>query len=275
MVTACYENAFVDVIVYRRIRGTGFLFMEPLPEFTVVIPAYNEAQRIGPTLEAVSAYLEAVAISYEVIVVSDGSVDSTDEIVRRYSQRNERIRLLSYQPNKGKGHAVRTGMLEARAPAVLMTDADLATPIEDMRKLREAAAEGFDVVVGSRALDDSTIIGWRPWYRVLSGKVFNMIIRLLAVPAIRDTQCGFKYFHGGSAKRIFSIARLDGFGYDVEVLYLARKLGLRIAEIGVHWNNSPATKVSVLKHTAPMLLEVIKVRLNDLKGRYAGPHTND
>lgn len=249
--------------------------MEARPELSVVIPAYNEAERIGPTLDAISKHLTAIDAPYEIVVVSDGSADATDEIVQEHSRNDNRIRLISYQPNRGKGHAVRTGMLEARAQHVLLTDADLATPVEDLHKLQDVAANGYDVVVGSRALKDAVIIGWRPWYRVLSGKVFNMIIRLLAVPNIRDTQCGFKYFKDGSAARIFSVALLDGFGYDVEVLFLAGKFGYSIAETGVHWNNSPATKVSVLKHTLPMLLEVIKVRLNDWKGRYERPHAND
>jgi dolichyl-phosphate beta-glucosyltransferase len=253
----------------------GLLLMENKPELSVIIPAYNEEERIGPTLDAISKHFAAIEVAYEIIIVSDGSMDSTDEIVNGHSQNDSRIRLISYQPNKGKGHAVRRGMLEARAPHVLLTDADLATPIQDLHRLEEAAANGFDVIVGSRALKDAVIIGWRPWYRVLSGKVFNLIIRALAVPRIRDTQCGFKYFKDGSAERIFSIARLDGFGYDVEVLFLAGKLGYRIAEIGVHWDNSPATKVSVLKHTLPMLLEVIKVRLNNWRGRYEQPRAND
>lgn len=244
-------------------------------ELSVVIPAYNEAKRIGPTLEIISEYLNSTNINYEIIVVSDGSADSTDATVQGYARANKRIRLISYHPNRGKGYAVRTGMLEAQAINVLLTDADLATPIQELSKLQEVAADGYEVVIGSRALKDAVIVGWRPWYRVLSGKVFNMIIRFIAVPEIRDTQCGFKFFNKGSASKIFSIARLDGFGFDVEVLFLARKLGYRIAEIGVHWNNSPTTKVSVLKHTLPMLLEVAEIRLNDWKGRYEAPQAND
>ena len=275
MMTVCSEIISIIIAFIEAERGTGFLLMEHRPELSVVIPAYNEAERIGPTLEAITKHLNAAEASYEIIIVSDGSTDSTDEIVSTHSQNDNRIRLISYQPNKGKGHAVRRGMLEARAHHVLLTDADLATPIEDLHKLEEVAANGYEVVAGSRALKDAVIIGWRPWYRVLSGKIFNIIIRALAVPNIRDTQCGFKYFKDGSAAEIFSVARLDGFGYDVEVLFLAGKFGYRIAEIGVHWNNSPATKVSVLKHTLPMLLEVIQVRLNDWKGRYEQPCAND
>jgi len=238
------------------------------PELSVVIPAYNEAERIGPTLEAISSHLNERGVSYEIIVVNDGSTDTTEQVVRSYAQADARVRLISYDPNRGKGYAVRKGMIEARADDALFTDADLATPIEELGKLQQAAKNGCDVVIGSRALKDSIIIGWRPWYRELSGKIFNLIIRLLAVSGIRDTQCGFKYFKGGSAARIFSVTRLDGFGFDVETLYLARKFGLRIGEIPVHWDNSPATKVSVLRHTLPMLIEVINVLLNDRKKRY-------
>lgn len=241
------------------------------PELSVVIPAYNENERIGPTLQAISSALKARGVSYEIIVVSDGSTDETESIVRNYANNDSRIRLVGYSPNRGKGFAVRTGMLEARAEDVLFSDADLATPIEELEKLVEAAKSGYDVVIGSRALKDSVIIGWRPWYRVLSGKVFNRLIRSLAVPGIRDTQCGFKYFKGGSAVKIFSLARLNGYGFDVEAIYIARKLGYRVAEIAVQWDNSPTTKVSVLRHTLPMLLEVLRVRVNDWKNLYEQP----
>lgn len=248
--------------------------MEDKPELSVVIPAYNEAQRIGPTLEAITSYLRLRGVDYEIIVVSDGSTDSTEDIIRNHARGNGRIRLVSYRPNRGKGCAVRTGVLEARAENVLFSDADLATPIEELETLQKAAENGFDVVIGSRALEDSVIIGWRPWYRELSGKIFNMIIRLLAVPGIRDTQCGFKYFKDSSAAKIFSVARMNGYGFDVEALYLARKLDYRIREIGIHWNNSPTTKVSLLRHTLPMLLDVIRVRVNDWKNRYESASSN-
>jgi dolichyl-phosphate beta-glucosyltransferase len=249
--------------------------MEDKPELSVVIPAYNEAQRIGPTLEAIASYLRVRGVDYEIIVVSDGSTDSTEDIIHNHARDNGRIRLVSYHPNRGKGCAVRTGVLEARAENVLFSDADLATPIEELETLQKAAENGFDVVIGSRALTDSVIIGWRPWYRELSGKVFNMIIRLLAVSDIRDTQCGFKYFKDGSAAKIFSVARMNGYGFDVEALYLARKLDYRIREIGIHWDNSPTTKVSLLRHTLPMLLDVIRVRVNDWKNRYESPSSSE
>jgi dolichyl-phosphate beta-glucosyltransferase len=144
-----------------------------------------------------------------------------------------------------------------------------------MEVLEKAAQGGSSILVGSRALRDSTIIGWRPWYRELSGVIFNRLVRLLAVPQIKDTQCGFKLFRDGAAHRIFSIARVDGFAFDVEALFLARKLGYSIAEVGVSWNNSPLTKVSVFKHTLPMLVELLKVRVNDWKKRYEFTPTHD
>ena len=241
------------------------------PEFSVVIPAYNEAERIGPSISAICKHLTACGVDYEIIVVDDGSTDSTSDIVKSHTQKNGRIRLISYHPNKGKGYAVRTGMLSARAESVLLSDADMATPIEELKKLQKVAQNRCEVVVGSRALKDSAVEGWRPWYRELSGKVFNRIVRWLAVPKVRDTQCGFKLFTGGSARKIFSVARLDGFGFDVEALYLAHKFGCRIHEVAVLWSNSPSTKVSVLKHTLPMLLEIIKVRVNDWNKRYESP----
>ena len=238
------------------------------PQFSIVIPAYNEAERIGPTLEAIVSYLEPREVDYEIIVVNDGSSDSTEAFVKARARENPRIRLISYQPNRGKGYAVRMGMLDTNAEDVLLTDADLATPIADLELLQEASARELDVVVASRALRDSVIGGWRHWYRELSGKIFNMIVRLLAVPHIHDTQCGFKLFRNGSARKIFSVARLNGFGFDVEALFLARKLGYRTGERAAHWDNSATTKVSVLRDTLPMLLEVIAVRINDLRKRY-------
>ncbi|RJP71120.1 MAG: glycosyltransferase family 2 protein [Candidatus Abyssobacteria bacterium SURF_17] len=246
-----------------------------LPELSVVIPAYNESQRIRETIESVSSYLTQLGVNHEIIIVDDGSSDSTAHIVRQYAQKDGRIRLITYQPNRGKGFAVRTGMLAARSQSVLLSDADMATPIEDLEKLERAAQDGFAVVVGSRALEGSVIVGWRPWYRELSGIVFNKIVRLLAVPKIHDTQCGFKLFTNGSGRRIFSVARVNGFGFDVEALFLASKFGYRIGEIAVHWNNSPATKVRVLKHTLPMVCEVIRVRINDWMKRYESPRSEN
>ncbi len=242
--------------------------MNEKSQLSVVIPAYNEAQRIGRTLEAVVAFFDAMKTACDIVVVSDGSIDSTEDIVNSYASANKSIRLLAYQPNKGKGCAVRTGVLQARATDVLIIDADLATPIEDFLELRQAAEKGSKIVIGSRALAHSRVEGWRPWYRVLSGKVFNKIVRALSVRGIHDTQCGFKLFTGGSARRIFSLSRIDGFGFDVEALYLAQKFGYSIAEVPVRWHNSPATKVSVLRDTLPMLMEVMKVRLNDWNKRY-------
>jgi dolichyl-phosphate beta-glucosyltransferase len=245
--------------------------MNNKPRLSIVIPAYNEAERIGRTLERIGAFFESSGLTFEIIVVSDGSTDSTDEVVTTYARRNGRTRLISYSPNRGKGCAVRRGMIEARSENVLLTDADLATPIEDIGKLQEVIRGGYEVAVGSRALEESRVEGWRPWYRVLSGRIFNRVVQLLAVPGIHDTQCGFKLFSGGSATRIFSVSLIDGFGFDVESLYLARKLGYRIGEIPVRWSNSPSTKVSVMRDTLPMFCEVLQIRYNDWKRKYDRP----
>ncbi|MBI5118373.1 glycosyltransferase family 2 protein [Candidatus Poribacteria bacterium] len=244
-------------------------------DLSVVIPAFNEAGRIGPTIEAISAYLKERRLNYEIIVVSDGSTDSTDSAVGAYAEKDGGVRLVSYHPNRGKGFAVRAGMLKARSDSVLLSDADLATPIAELETLEEHASRGLDVVVGSRALTESAIIGWRPWYRELSGKVFNRLVRLLAIPDILDTQCGFKYFKNGSATTIFSAARTNGFGFDVEALYLARKFGFRVGEVAVSWKNSPLTRVSVLRDTFPMICEIVRVRINDWKKRYELPPSSD
>jgi len=242
---------------------------------SIVIPAYNEAGRIGLTLERIESFFDPLGIAYEIIVVNDGSNDSTGEVVNTYATANGRIRLIGYSSNRGKGYAVRTGVMNAKAQTVLITDADLATPIEEYQALQQSTRDGYDIVVGSRALEQSRIEGWRPWYRVLSGKIFNKIVRLLTVHDIHDTQCGFKLFTGGSAARIFAVSRINGFGFDVESLFLGSKFGYRINEIAIRWSNSPATKVSVLKDTLPMLWEVLKVRYYDWKKLYDRPKNHE
>jgi dolichyl-phosphate beta-glucosyltransferase len=271
MMSVCCTESNEEDHIEKRYNGASFISMTHKPDISVVIPAYNEAGRIGPTIEAISAYLRERRFDYEVIVVSDGSTDSTDSAVQTYAAKDAGVRLVSYHPNRGKGFAVRTGMLKARSDSVLLSDADLATPIAELETLEKHASKGLDVVVGSRALKESAIIGWRPWYRELSGKVFNKLVRLLAVPNIRDSQCGFKYFKNGSAATIFSAARANGFGFDVEALYLAKKLGYNIGEVAVSWKNSPLTKVSVLRDTFPMICEIVRVRINDWKKRYELP----
>jgi dolichyl-phosphate beta-glucosyltransferase len=233
-----------------------------IPALSVVVPAYNEAARLPPTLERVRAYLDGAGTDYEIVVVDDGSADATSEVARAHGAtvvRNER--------NRGKGHAVRRGMLLARGRRRLMTDADLSTPIEELPRLLAPLDAGYDIAIASRALPGSNIEVRQPAYREGMGRVFNLCVRLLAVPGLHDTQCGFKAFTAEAAERSFEPARLDGFSFDVETLFIARRLGLRIAEVPVTWRNDAATRVGPLNGFRAFL-DLARIRANGWRGLY-------
>lgn len=232
------------------------------PELSVVIPAFNEAGRLPRTLERVTAYLRQHLPSHEVLVADDGS---TDDTARKAAEAGAAV--LRDERNRGKGHAVRRGMLAARGRRRLMTDADLSTPIEELPRLLARMDEGFDVVIGSRALPGSTIEVHQPWYRENMGRVFNLFVRALALPGLRDTQCGFKLWSAAAAREAFAAARLDGFSFDVEALYVARKRGYRIAEVPVIWRNDAATRVG-LGGGSLAFPDLLRIRWNAWRGRY-------
>jgi dolichyl-phosphate beta-glucosyltransferase len=232
------------------------------PFLSVVIPAFNEAERLPRTLGRLTAFLRDFGRGHEVLVVDDGSVDATAEKARAAGAtvlRNER--------NRGKGHAVRRGMLEARGERRLMTDADLSTPIEELPRLLQKIDEGWDVVIGSRALPESRIEVHQPWYRENMGRLYNVFVRALALPGLHDTQCGFKLWTAAAARAAFAPARLDGFSFDVEALYLARKRGYRMTEVPVTWRNDAATRVS-LGGGGAAFPDLLRIRLYDWTGRY-------
>lgn len=213
---------------------------------SVVIPAYNEASRIERTLDRTVAFLDARAESWEVVVADDGSSDDTGLIVQRYikSHGNARVRLVALPQNRGKGAALRAGVAATRGARVLLMDADLATPIEELDPLARALDDGFKVAAGSRAVGSSNVTRPQSALRVLLGRAGNLWIRSLAVPGVHDTQCGFKLFDGDIARQLFAQCREDRFGIDIEVLCLARRrLGLPIAEVGVHWEHQEGSKV--------------------------------
>ncbi len=230
---------------------------------SVVIPAYNEEQRIGDTLKKVAEYFKGK--KHEIIVVSDGSKDKTKQTVEKLKLPHTRV--IEYQPNRGKGYAVRTGMLEAKGDYILFSDADLSTPIEQFNKFSPYFHEA-DVVIGSRALPKSMITKHQPWYRELIGKVFNKIVRVCTVRGVYDTQCGFKMFSKKAAKDIFSRATIDGFSFDVEALMLARKLKYKIMEIPIVWMNDERSTVKPVKDAMRMLRDVIKIRWRIIRGFY-------
>ena len=244
-----------------------------LPSLSVVIPSYNEEERLPPTLERVAEYLRAGAYrETEILVVNDGSSDGTADIAREVGSKLEgegpRIRVLDNPGNRGKGYSVRHGAREAAGEWVLFSDADLSAPIEECDKLFAAVADGrFEGAIGSRALDRSLIGVHQPMFREAMGRVFNVVVRLIAGLPFADTQCGFKLFSRRAAERIFAAQRLERFGFDVEVLSLARKFGFPVAEVPVRWDDVEGTKVAAFSG-ADAFLDILRVRKNDWLGRY-------
>lgn len=224
----------------------------------VIVPAYNEEPRVAKTLTRVFEYLAGTDFDWTVWVVSDGSTDSTVSVVQQLSEAEPRLHLVEYLPNRGKGYAVRTGMMAADADWLLICDADLATPIEEVELLFET---GKPVAIGSRALDRSKLEVHQPFIRELGGRVLNRIIRFLAIRGLKDTQCGFKLFKREVAKEVFSVCRLDGFSYDVEVLMIARRLGYEIAEVPVRWSHREGSKVRPLRDGLRLIRDLLKLRL--------------
>jgi len=226
-------------------------------EISIVIPAYNEEERLPNTLETIIDYFEKSHKEYEIIVVDDGSSDHTGGIAQQY---NPRAKLYKLPKNLGKGAAVRAGVEQAKGDFILFTDADLSTPITELPKLYSALEENSDIAIGSRAIDSSLIKLHQPLYRELMGKTFNKIVQFLVFKGIKDTQCGFKLFKNSVAKEIFSQAKIDGFGFDVEILYLARKKNYKIAEIPVEWHNDKKSKINPIKDSLKMFIEILKIR---------------
>src|SRR5688572_21463939 len=234
-------------------------------QLSVVIPAYNEAGRLPGTLERVLAYLSSQSLRFEILAVDDGSTDDTPRLVETIVARDRRVRLIR-EPHRGKGSAVRAGALAAAGKIVLFCDADLSNPVEELTRL-PAMLDGAQVVIASREGSGARRVG-EPAYRHLMGRVFNFIVRTLAVPGIDDTQCGLKCFSREAARELFSRQTIEGFGFDVEILFLARKRGYRIREVPVTWRHVPASRVDPIRDTLIMLSDVIRVRINDLLGRY-------
>jgi glycosyltransferase involved in cell wall biosynthesis len=234
-----------------------------LPPFSLVIPAYNEAGRIGQTLRQTIAYLQDASPESELIVVNDGSTDATAEVVRDILTEAGPLatRLLEHSPNRGKGAAVREGLLAAARPIGLFSDADLSTPIEETPKLILPIAAGeLDVAFGSRALDRKLIGNRQTWRREQGGRVFNLIVRIATGLPFWDTQCGFKAFRLDVFRPILDRAKTDGFGFDVELLYLAHRANLRIREIPVRWNHYDGSKISFMRDSLRMVREVAALK---------------
>jgi dolichyl-phosphate beta-glucosyltransferase len=234
-----------------------------LPPFSVVIPCFNEAVRIGETLRLTLDYLRIVSPESELIVVNDGSMDATSAIARGVLETAKiETHLLENFPNRGKGAAVRSGLLTAQRPVGMFSDADLSTPLEETPKLIEPIANGeIDIAFGSRAIDRSLIGQHQPWRREQAGRIFNLLVRIATGLPFWDTQCGFKAFRLHVCRPIIEAARIDGFAFDVELLFLAQRAGLRIREIPVRWNHAEGSKVQFIRDSLPMLREVMALRV--------------
>ena len=221
-------------------------------------------------------YASGLAESVEIIVVDDGSADGTGDIAASVGRACGFVTVLRGARNRGKGAAVRRGMLAARFGHVLFTDVDLSTPIEEASKLRAALAAGADVAIGSRRLAGSDVQVHQPWLREMAGRAFSGLVSLLLLPGIHDSQCGFKAFRRAAAQALFGRQRLDGFGFDAEILWLARQLGYRVAEIPIVWRDDRRSNVRLVRDSGGMLLDLGRVRLNSWAGRYAleRPHSS-
>ena len=240
------------------------------PHLSVVIPAYNEEGRIGASLTEALAYLDAQDYRYEVLIVDDGSSDNTRAVALAAAAGRPNVQFLHYDGNRGKGYAVRYGMMRAVGDYVLFSDADLSTPIAEVEKLYTRLRTGFEIAIGSRDVADSKLEKRQSILREMGGKLFNRFVQLLAVPGIHDTQCGFKLFTQAAARNIFGLCQIDNFSFDVEALYLGRQLGYQIAEVGVAWHHCEGTKVVFFRDAWRMVKTLFRIRATDYQIKRAG-----
>lgn len=227
---------------------------------SVVIPAYNEEDRIGKTLRTIRAYLDRRTFASEIIVVDDGCADRTCAVAGEALDGREGVRILRRGKNRGKGHSVQEGVLASSGAFILFSDADLSTPIEEVEKFWTRIDDGADIVIGSRALPESDIRIRQNRFRELMGQTFNWLVRVFVMRGIPDTQCGFKLFRREAALEVFSRVRTPGFSFDVEALYLARRLGFRIDQVPVLWSNSAQSKVRIVGSSARMFMDILRIR---------------
>ncbi len=238
------------------------------PRYSIVIPAYNESERISNGLDRVLEYLRQQQWSAEVIVVNDGSRDNTAELVRRYAAQHPEVHLLENPGNRGKGYSVRNGMTAALGEVLLFTDADLSAPITEAGKLFAALEAGADVAIGSRWMDPALQTERQPLFRQLAGRIFNLLLRIILGLRYKDTQCGFKAFTRRAAGLIFPRQRIERWGFDPEILFIAGKMGLKVRELPVRWAHDERSKISPLRDGTRMFGEMLKVRWYALTGKY-------
>jgi dolichyl-phosphate beta-glucosyltransferase len=237
--------------------------------YSFVIPAYNESVRIRPTLDALLRHAREQNWDAEILVVNDGSSDDTAQIVREYGTVHPQVLLLENPGNRGKGYSVRNGMLHARGGICLFTDADLSSPITEAQKLFDAIDRGADIAIGSRWLRAELQTERQPLYRQAFGRIFNLVLRVILGLRFADTQCGFKAFRRDAAQRIFPLQKIERWGFDPEILFLARRAGLRVEEVPVLWAHSEGTRLHPFRDGFRMFLEVLRIRWNAINGEYA------
>lgn len=236
---------------------------------SVIVPAYNEEKDVIASVSAIDHFFGAKSWPFEILVVDDGSTDKTSEAVSMAMPSFAgRLRLLSEKANRGKGYALRRGMLEAAGRYLLFTDVDLSTPLEEFNKMLPLLDNGTDVVIGSRRLKGSNIVVHQPWYREFLGGIFYKIVFAIFLKGITDTNCGFKVYKNAAAKLIYSKLTIDRWGFDVEALYIAQKYRLKIAEVPVRWLNDAGSRVSVISAAVNTLRELAQIKLNDWRGKY-------
>ena len=236
--------------------------------YSIIIPAYNESQRISASLDKILAYIADQKWGAEVIVVNDGSRDNTAEIVREYAKTHSMVRLIENPGNRGKGYTVRNGMMQAHGDILLFTDADLSSPIEESKKLFAAIDRGADVTFGSRWLQAELQTERQPLYRQVFGRIFNLVMRIILGLKYKDTQCGFKAFTRKAAHQIFSRQMIDRWGFDPEILFLAEKFGYKVSEVPVEWAHDNRSKINPVTDGAKMVWEMLRVRWADATGKY-------
>ena len=239
--------------------------------YSFIIPAYNESSRIRPTLDEILRYTAEQHWDAEILVVDDGSRDDTPDVIRDYARRRPQIRLLQNPGNRGKGFSVRNGMLNARGHICLFSDADLSSPITKAPNLFEAIHAGADVAIGSRWLRAELQTERQPLYRQAFGRIFNLVLRLFLGLRFTDTQCGFKAFRREAVQRIFSLQKIERWGFDPEILYIARRVRLQVAEVPVLWAHSEGTRLHPFRDGMKMFVEVLRIRWNAFTGAYSAP----
>lgn len=239
---------------------------------SIIVPAYNEEKRLPESLPQIIQFAKQQAYPVEIIVVDDGSIDRTADIVREFQKEAESVILLQVE-HGGKGHAVKAGMLKARGEFLFLCDSDLSMPIEEVNKFLPPRLDGYDMAIASREIEGAQRFN-EPAYRHLMGRVFNLIVRLLAVHGIQDTQAGFKCFRRAAAHQLFPLQTIKGWGFDVEILFIAQKHGMQIVEVPINWYYANRSQVRPVQDTYNMFQEVLKVRINGWRGRYHSSKQN-